>query len=155
MPEFQIHLGCWIMRETAQHYLPLLWLRKIAQQLASNSLAPQPNRQHWRYPADNLQEIPYKTLRSSQAFFAREAGGYEIHSAYTLGSLLYPLYRSLRPEQCLEDVERRPSFLKQGAKGAYQDRALREDQLEDRAADSQLRWQSLIRSNGTASLLLE
>src|SRR5436305_13545996 len=83
VPELQIHLCRWIMRETTQHHLPLLWLHKITQQLASNSLAPQPSGQHWRYPADNLQEIPYKTLRSAQAFFALEARGYELHRPYT------------------------------------------------------------------------
>ncbi len=135
VPEFQIHLCRWIMRETTQHYLSLLWLRKIAQQPARNSLAPQPNGQHWRYSADDLHEISCKMLCSSQAFFAREAGRDEACSPYTLSGLLYPLHSSLRPEQCLKGVERCPSFLKHGTNSAYQKPALRRNEREAWIAD--------------------
>src|SRR5438128_4511260 len=78
VPEFQIHLRRWIMRETTQHHLPLLRFRKVAQQPARNSLAPQSNGQCWRYPADDMYKVLDKTLRSSQAIFALEAGCDEI-----------------------------------------------------------------------------
>ena len=48
VPEFQIHLYSWIMRETTQHNLPLLRLRKVAQELASQRLTAQTDRQDRR-----------------------------------------------------------------------------------------------------------
>ena len=72
-----------------------------------------------------MYKVLAKTLRSSQAIFALEAGCDEIRGPYTLGGLLHPLHGSLRPEHCLKGIERSARFLKQRAKGTYQGPALR------------------------------
>ena len=48
LPELQIHLCRWVMRETTQHNLPLLRLGKVAQELASQRLTAQTDRQDRR-----------------------------------------------------------------------------------------------------------
>src|SRR5436853_1235412 len=44
-------------------------------------------------------------LHPQEALFVLEAGCDEIHSPYTLGGLLHPLYRRLRPEHCLKGID--------------------------------------------------
>src|SRR5947209_6437045 len=110
-PEFQIHLGRGIMRQPTQHRLPLLRLRKIAQELARSRLTAQADNQHRRETANDTQEVPYHMLHPQQTLFGRSAGGDEIHGPYTLSSLLYPLDRRLRPAHRLKGIDGGPRFL--------------------------------------------
>src|SRR5881227_1432426 len=69
-------------------------------------------------------------LHTPQTLFVLEAGCDEIHSPYTLGGLLHPLYRRLRPEQCLKGIDGGPCFLKCRPESAYQGPSFRRNDRE-------------------------
>ena len=69
-------------------------------------------------------------LHPPQTLFILEAGCDEIHSPYTLGGLLHPLYRRLRPEHCLKGIDGGPCFLKHPPESAYQGPSFRRNDRE-------------------------